>query len=119
MRLSVLLFNAGTENEGIYTLSVNGQNTVLAFEEEDDATRYALQLEAQDFLSASVEAIDRRELEAFCESAQLKLSVITQGMFALPPQTNLEQLDWTPGRPQPTEQPSEMDLLRQRLEKLL
>ena len=42
MRVFVLLFNPGTENEGIHTLTVGDRNIVLMFESEDDATRYAL-----------------------------------------------------------------------------
>ncbi|WP_218080025.1 DUF3110 domain-containing protein [Anthocerotibacter panamensis] len=124
MRLSVLLFNAGSDNEGIYTLAVEGQNTVVAFEDEDDATRYALLLEAQDFLSASVEVLDEKELQAFCESADLGLSIIEKGTLAVPPDKNLDQLDWSaeaevPDAEEPDAPLSELDLLRQRLEKLL
>jgi len=117
MRLWVLLFNARTDNEGIYTLSVNGQNTVIAFENEDDATRYALQLEAQDFLSATIEPIDQTELDEFCKDSDLELSIVKPGMLALPPEATVEQMGWSPEAKQP--QLSELDLLRQRLEKLL
>ncbi len=117
MRLSVLLFNAGSDNEGIYTLAINGQNTVVAFEDGDDATRYALLLEAQDFLSASVESLDEEELRSFCEDAQLTLSIVEKGTLAVPPQQNVEQLAWSADGASAA--PSELDLLRQRLEKLL
>lgn len=73
MRVFVLLFNAGTENEGIHSLQKQvsteegsyTQDVVLAFEEEDDATRFALMLEAQDFPAATVEGFDQAEIEAF------------------------------------------------------
>ncbi|MEO1297556.1 MAG: DUF3110 domain-containing protein, partial [Cyanobacteria bacterium J06636_16] len=42
MQVYVLLFNAGTDNEGIHSLQANGRNTVLIFEDEDDATRFGL-----------------------------------------------------------------------------
>jgi len=58
MRVFVLLFNAGTENEGIHTIQMGAINKVLMFESEDDATRYALLLEAQDFPTPTVEKID-------------------------------------------------------------
>lgn len=117
MRLWVLLFNARTDNEGIYTLCVQGQNKVIAFEDEDDAIRYALQLEAQDFMSATVEAIDQAELDAFCKESDLELSLVTPGMLAVPPETTVENMGWTPEDKPP--QLSELDRLRQRLEKLL
>ena len=57
MLVWVLLFNANTDNEGIYTLEIEGNNIIIAFEQEDDAIRYAGLLEAQDFLSPTVESI--------------------------------------------------------------
>ena len=44
MKVFVLLFNPGTENEGIHTLSMGDRHLVLMFEDEDDATRYSLLL---------------------------------------------------------------------------
>ncbi|NES44991.1 MAG: DUF3110 domain-containing protein, partial [Moorea sp. SIO2C4] len=61
----VLLFNARTENEGIHTIQIGDKQTVLMFEKEDDATRFALLLEAQDFPTPTVEAIDLEEIEEF------------------------------------------------------
>ena len=61
MRVFVLLFNAGTENEGIHTIRIGDRNKVLMFESEDDANRFALMLEAQDFPPPSVEEIDSEE----------------------------------------------------------
>ena len=54
MRVFVLLFNARTENEGIHTIQQGDLQKVLAFESEDDATRFALMLEAQDFSTVGV-----------------------------------------------------------------
>ena len=68
MRVYVLLFNAGTENEGIHTIQMGDRNKVLIFEDEDDATRFGILLEAQDFPTATVEAIDKEEIEEFCVS---------------------------------------------------
>ena len=45
----MLLFDSGSEVEGIHTLELNGRTVVLMFEEEDDALRYAGLLAAQDF----------------------------------------------------------------------
>jgi len=50
-RVCVLLFNPRTENEGIYTLQLRVRegcvNTVVLFEEREDAERFAGLLEAQ------------------------------------------------------------------------
>ncbi|MGA9381979.1 MAG: DUF3110 domain-containing protein [Phormidium sp.] len=94
MRVFVLLFNAGTENEGIHTLQIGDRNKVLMFESEDDATRYGLMLEAQDFPSATVESMDDREIKAFCESADYDWELVPDGALTLPPEGNVEDTDW-------------------------
>lgn len=98
MQVYVLLFNAGTENEGIHTLKIQegDRNVVLMFESEDDATRYGLMLEAQDFLSPVVECFDSEEIEEFCEGAHYECVLVPEGTLALPPETAVEKLDWNP-----------------------
>lgn len=106
MRVFVLLFNARTDNEGIHTLRMGDQDVVLMFESEDDATRFGVMLEAQDFTSPSVEAFDSEEIEAFCSSANYQCRVVPEGTLMLPPETNVEQTDWQPGD-KPGDKPSE------------
>ncbi|GFE67934.1 DUF3110 domain-containing protein [Chroococcus sp. FPU101] len=125
MRVYVLLFNARTENEGIHTVQVGSQNKVLMFESEDDATRYALLLEAQDFPSPTVEAVDSEEIEEFCREANYESELIKDGMLAIPPDQNVVSPDWTEeGEPMEVESESEMteselDRIRRQLEGLV
>ena len=120
MRVFVLLFNARTENEGIHTIRVGDRNKVLIFESEDDATRFAVMLEAQDFPTATVEPMDAEEIKEFCESADYDWELIPDGALALPPETNVEQTDWRPDEQKPAEDSdSELDSIRRRLEGLL
>ncbi|AFY78503.1 Protein of unknown function (DUF3110) [Pleurocapsa sp. PCC 7327] len=139
MRVFVLLFNARTENEGIHTIQIGDRNKVLMFESEDDATRYALLLEAQDFPAPTVEAIDSEEIEEFCRSADYDWEIVKDGMLAIPPDKNVENTDWKPdgnysepetatetetGTETGTEtdseiSPSELESIRRRLEGLL
>jgi Protein of unknown function (DUF3110) len=126
MRVFVLLFNARTDNEGIHTLKVGDRNVVLMFESEDDATRYGLMLEAQDFSSPTVESFDDEEIEEFCRSASYECKLVPEGMLELPPENNLEQTDWHPeGEEAPAEGDadempvSELEKIRRRLEGLL
>jgi hypothetical protein len=132
MRVFVLLFNAGTENEGIHTIRFGDRNTVLMFEQEDDATRYALLLEAQDFPVPSVETVEREEVEEFCESAGYDCQFVPEGfvpqndlerLLIAPPEKNLEQTDWqSEAEEAPTEADipnAELDQIRRRLEGLL
>lgn len=140
MQVYVLLFNPGTDNEGIHTLrrQIDGQDVVLMFEAEDDATRYGLMLEAQDFLAPSVESIDSEEVEAFCREANYEAVIVPEGTLMLPPESSLDSMDWNPDQP-PSPSPSassaadnraikdaspefsqnELDEIRKRLEGLL
>ncbi len=137
MRVYVLLFNPGTENEGIHSLQIGSRNLILMFADEDDATRYALLLEAQDFLTPSVIAVDEREIEEFCQAADYDCQLVPAGfmpssdaerLFLTPPERNIAETDWEKD-PMPemefsdyetleVENP-ELEALRRRLEKLL
>ncbi|BAZ69546.1 MAG: DUF3110 domain-containing protein [Pelatocladus maniniholoensis HA4357-MV3] len=138
MRVFVLIFNAGTDNEGIHTIRVGDRNTILMFESEDDATRFALMLEAQDFPIPAVEAIDAEQIKEFCQSADYDWQMVTENSaLMVPPEVNVEETDWKPDSeieqkqtntqssnqesPSPESQlsDSELDSIRRRLEGLL
>lgn len=120
MHVFVLLFNARTENEGIHTVRVGDRNKVLIFESEDDATRFALMLEAQDFPTATVEAMDADEIKEFCQSANYDWELIPEGALALPPETNAQQTDWQADEPKTADvSDSDLDRIRRQLEGLL
>lgn len=119
-RVFVLLFNARTENEGIHTIRIGDRNTVLMFESEDDATRFGLLLEAQDFPTATVEAMEAEDIEAFCQKADYGCELITEGMLAVPPETNVEKTDWQADADEaPEPEVSDLDRIRRQLEGLL
>ena len=119
-RVYVLLFNARTENEGIHTIQIGDRNKVLMFESEDDATRFGLMLEAQDFPEATVEEMEAEEIEDFCLSAGYDAEFIEAGRLELPPETNVEKTDWQP-EANKTEEPeiSDLERIRRQLEGLL
>jgi Protein of unknown function (DUF3110) len=126
MRVFVLLFNAGTENEGIHTIRVGERDKVLMFESEDDATRFALMLEAQDFPTAVVETMDAEEIKEFCQSANYDWEIIPENdALAIPPEVNVDKTDWqVDSQPDSQEEKlevadSELDSIRRRLEGLL
>jgi hypothetical protein len=119
-RVFVLLFNAGTENEGIHTIKIGDRNKVLMFESEDDATRFALMLEAQDFPEATVEKMDAEEIEEFCNSAGYDWQRVEEGMLELPPESNVERTDWDANADEIKEpEISDLDRIRRQLEGLL
>jgi len=69
------------------------RNQVLMFASEDDATRFALMLEAQDFPPATVEAMDSEEIKEFWK-CDYDWELVPDGALALPPETNVEATDW-------------------------
>lgn len=141
MQVFVLLFNAGTENEGIHTIRIGDRNLVLIFEQEDDATRYALLLEAQDFPVPTVEMMEQVDIEEFCASAGYEGQFVQAGfvpqtdadrLLLAPPETNLVETDWQEGKkvedPQSKTEPeseadaiadAELERIRRQLEGLL
>ncbi|MGD1901272.1 MAG: DUF3110 domain-containing protein [Geitlerinemataceae cyanobacterium] len=109
MQVFVLLFNAGTDNEGIHSIRLLGSdgrehNVVMMFESADDAERYALLLEAQDFQVPTVEEFPAEDIEEFCEGARYEAKLIPRGftpksaedrVFLAPPERNAENPDWS------------------------
>lgn len=143
MKVHVLLFDAGSDSEGIHSLEMAGKTVVLLFENPDDAERYAGLLEAQDFPVPSVETLDRDDVELFCRDAGYEARFIESGFvpnsneerqFMAPPEANLDVTNWKadeavpeqsatqsdPGEaPSTAETSAELDALRKRLEGLL
>lgn len=136
----VLLFDAGSDQEGIHSLELNGRTVVLLFEDPDDAERYAGLLEAQDFPLPSVEALEREELESFCQQAGYEARFVPAGflprsdedrLLISPPERNMDVSHWReqeePGRDgagdsaaeAPVALDPELEAFRRRLEGLL
>ena len=140
MSVHVLLFDAGSDNEGIHSLELNGTTVVLLFEDRDDAERYAGLLEAQDFPAPTVEAIERTEMEEFCSSAGYEARFVPAGflpqtaedrLLIAPPEKNMDVTSWR-DQEDPTAEPAvaaqeepittgdaELEDFRRRLEGLL
>ena len=140
MRVHVLLFDAGTDSEGMHSLEIAGRTVVLLFENPEDAERYAGLLEAQDFPVPTVEALDREDVELFCRDAGYEARLIEAGfvpgtdeerLFMAPPESNRDVSQWKEDESAVAETSSdsdasldaapnpELDALRQRLEGLL
>ena len=101
--MHVLLFDAGSDQEGIHSLELHGRTVVLLFEDHDDAERYAGLLEAQDFPVPSVETLDREELEIFCRQAGYEARFVPAGFLPkseeerfliAPPERNMDVAGW-------------------------
>ena len=103
MLVHVLLYEAGTESEGIHSLELKDATVILMFEDKDDAERYCGLLEAQDFPTPSVEELTRRDIEAFCLEAGYEARYVEKGfipstdeerLMISPPLSNLEVENW-------------------------
>jgi hypothetical protein len=99
----VLLFDAGSDTEGIHSLELQGRTVVLLFEDPDDAERYAGLLEAQDFPVPTVEALEREEIERFCAEAGYEARHVPAGflprndedrLLIAPPEHNMDVSHW-------------------------
>jgi hypothetical protein len=136
MPVHVLLFDAGSDEEGIHSIELAGRTVVLLFEDADDAERYAGLLEAQDFPLPTVERIDREEVELFCAQAGYEARFVPAGflpqsdedrLLIAPPPRNLDVDHWketaSTAREEEEEPPTrsdpELEAFRRRLEGLL
>ena len=103
MNVFVLLYNSGTDKEGIHSIELKGRTIVLMFEDKDDATRYCGLLEAQDFPLPTVEMINIEEIKDFCTKLDYEYKLVEKNfvpktaedrLLISPPQKNLDVEDW-------------------------
>ena len=79
----------GKESEGAYSVrSEDGENVLYLFEDEDDAIRYALLLEDQDYPEMHVVEVDGNVVIKTCELHDYRYSVITKNSILIPPLEN-------------------------------
>ena len=124
MNIFVLLYNSGTDKEGIHSIELKGRTIVLMFEDKDDALRYCGLLEAQDFPLPTVEEININEIRDFCTKLDYECKLVEKNflpktpedrLLISPPQKNLEVEEWN------KERIDNIDLnsIKENLEKLL
>ena len=76
----------GNEAEGAYSVATDeGEQVLYLFEDEDDAIRYALLLEDQDFPEMHVIEVDGKVVIKTCELHDYRYSVITKNDIVIPP----------------------------------
>ena len=126
MNVFVLLYNFGTEKEGIHSIELKGRTIVLMFEDKDDAERYCGLLEAQDFPLPSVELIKIDEIRDFCNKLDYESKLVEKNfvpksaedrLLISPPQKNLEVENWN--QDESNEKKIDLNSIKENLEKLL
>ena len=76
----------GAETEGAYSVKADtGEQVLYLFEDEDDAIRYALLLEDQDYPEMHVIEVDGKVVIKTCELHDYKYYVITKNDIVIPP----------------------------------
>ena len=126
MQIYVLLYNSGTDDEGIHSIELNGKTIVLMFEEKDDAVRYCGLLEAQDFPTPNIELFDLEEIRRFCLDSGYESKLVEKNfvpktqeerLLITPPPKNLDPDKWI----SQSNNSEELDLnsIKNNLEKLL
>ena len=99
------------------------------FEAEDDALRFGVLLEAQDFPPTAVEAFDEDEIKEFCGGAGYDAVFVPEGTtdktLLIPPEKAVEETTWSEEeKAEPVTRDrggssDEMDRMRAQFEKLL
>ena len=127
MNIFVLLYNSGTENEGIHSIELKGRTIVLMFEDKDDAERYCGLLEAQDFPLPSVEMINIDEIRDFCNQLEYECKLVERNflpktpeerLLITPPQKNLDLDNWKNHNSNKAEN-IDLNSIKENLEKLI
>ena len=126
MNIFVLLYNFGTEKEGIHSIELKGRTIVLMFEEKDDALRYCGLLEAQDFPLPIVEMMNIDEIKDFCTKLNYECKLVERNfvpktvedrLLISPPQKNLAVENWN--HEDSEEENIDLNSIKENLEKLL
>ena len=126
MNIFVLLYNSGTDKEGIHSIELKGRTIVLMFEDKDDAIRYCGLLEAQDFPLPTVEMIDIEEIRKFCIKLNYECKLVEKNfvpkssedrLLISPPQKNLEVENWEDNID--NQEKIDINTIKENLEKLI
>ena len=126
MDVFVLLYNFGTEKEGIHSIELKGRTIVLMFEDKEDAERYCGLLEAQDFPLPTVELINIDEIRDFCNKLDYESKLVEKNfvpksaedrLLISPPQKNLEVENWN--QEETRDNNIDLNSIKENLEKLL
>ncbi len=88
-----ILTIAGKESEGAYSVvDDEGEKILYIFEEEDDAIRFAMMLEEQEYPEMHVIQVDDQVMIHTCESHGYNYAVITANDIVVPPPKSEDDL---------------------------
>ena len=83
-----LLTLRNSKEEGAYAVQNRyGEKVLFLFEEEDDACRYAMMLEEEQYPEMHVIEVDDEMMITVCEAQGYEYTVITKNDIVIPPVT--------------------------------
>jgi hypothetical protein len=81
----------GREKEGAYSvIDDDGEHILYLFQEEDDATRYAIMLEEDGYPEMHVIEIEDEVMIKTCEMHGYQYTLITSNDIVIPPDSNYD-----------------------------
>ena len=81
-----ILTIAGKEREGAYSVEdEHGDQILYLFEEEDDAERYVMMLEEQDYPEMNILEVEDGLMIKTCETHGYNYTIITSDDIVIPP----------------------------------
>jgi hypothetical protein len=79
----------GKEDRGAYSvINSEGEQVLYIFEEEDDANRFSLWLENDDYPPLNVIEVDKELIIKTCNMHRYQYAIITQDDIVIPPEQN-------------------------------
>uniref|UniRef100_A0A7S3C4A8 Uncharacterized protein n=1 Tax=Haptolina ericina TaxID=156174 RepID=A0A7S3C4A8_9EUKA len=117
----VLIFNPGQNDEGVYTLQGRSSpmsSYVLAFEETDEAERFAQLLQAEGFDLPKPMQWHVDQICSFCETGHFELGIVPTGVLLTPPTHNEFDADAYGKLSEDATMTAQCDDARERLERL-
>mgnify|MGYP003116836448 CR=1 FL=1 len=83
-----VLTMTGREDEGAYSVTASdGENVLYLFKEEDDAMRYAMMLEDDNYPEMHVIEVEEDSMIKACEVSSTRYAVITPNDIVFPPKS--------------------------------
>jgi hypothetical protein len=81
----------GRESEGAYSVTDDdGDQVLYLFSEEDDATRYAMMMEENDYPEMHVIEIEDEVMLKICEAHGYQYTLITSDDIVIPPDSDYD-----------------------------
>ena len=77
------------KEDGAYAVQNRyGEKVLFLFEEEDDAVRFAMMLEEEEYPEMHVMEVDEDVVVSVCEMHEHKYAIITKDDLVIPPEVN-------------------------------